>query len=121
MDIHAALQEVASWCADQTAAGNDPAIEVECHATVWITIGECSPPWRVRRERGSSAGASAPVAQLRYDAETRDWTLHHGERRHGWCSEEDAAHAPQLDVLLDEIDADRAGRFQGLPRGYTWT
>jgi hypothetical protein len=78
MDVHVALEEVARWCAQQTAAGDPDAIEVDCHATVWITIGEAAPPWHVRWERRCSAGASFPVAQLRYDLERRDWTLHHG-------------------------------------------
>src|SRR2546421_3887917 len=67
MDVHAALEEVAHWCALRTAAGEPDRIEVECRATVWITIGESAPPWRVRWERRCSAGASSPVAQLRYD------------------------------------------------------
>src|SRR5215218_9105861 len=103
MDVHVALQEVTRWCTDQTAAQDSAAIEVECHATLWITIAECSPPWRVRLERGSSAGASSPIAQLRYHPESRDWTLHHGERPDGWCNDEDAVRAHELGVLLDEI------------------
>jgi hypothetical protein len=120
MDIHSAIEEVARWCAQQTAAGDVDAVEVECHATVWITIGECAPPWRVRLERGSSAGASAPVAQLRYDVERREWTLHHGERLRGWCDDDDAVRADRIRTLLPAIEADRDGRFQGLPRGYRW-
>src|SRR4051812_47512317 len=111
MNIHAAVHEVARWCADQPAAGDAAEIEVECHATIWITIGECSPPWRVRLERGSSAGASSPVAQLRYDLERSQWTLHHPERPDGWSREEDAVHASELGVLLEEVASDRAGRF----------
>jgi hypothetical protein len=59
MDVHAALEEVTRWCAQQTAAGDPDAIEVDCHATVWITIGEGAPPWHVRWERRCSAGASS--------------------------------------------------------------
>src|SRR3954447_24035920 len=114
--IHAVLEEVEHWCAQQTAAGDPERIEVDCHATVWITIGEAAPPWRVRRERRCSAGASWPVAQLRYDLERREWALHHGtDDPRGWCDDEDAVHAGGLDSLLDEIASDRAGRFQGLP------
>jgi hypothetical protein len=115
MDVHAALAEVAHWCAQQTAAGDPDRIEVECHATVWITIGESAPPWRVRLERRCSAGASVPVAQLRYDAENREWTLHHGAQPpDAWCTDDDAVSGAQLGPLLDEIAADRAGRFRGL-------
>lgn len=32
MDIRAVLEEVARWCAQQTAAGDPVAIEVDCHA-----------------------------------------------------------------------------------------
>jgi hypothetical protein len=121
MDVHAALEEVARWCAQQTAAGDPNAIEIDCHATVWITIGESAPPWRVRWERRCSAGAGAPVAQLRYDLETRDWALHHGGRPgESWCRDEEAVYACEVDPLLDEIAGDRAGRFRGLPPGFRW-
>ena len=121
MDIHAALEEVACWCAQQTEAGDPDRLEVDCHATVWITIGESAPPWRVRWERRSSAGAGAPVAQLRYDLERGDWALHHGKQPpRGWCSDEDAFRSDELGPLLDEIAGDRAGRLQGLPVGYEW-
>jgi hypothetical protein len=115
MDVHAALDEVAGWCAKATAAGDPQAIEVECHATVWITIGECAPPWRVRHERGSSAGASSPIAQLRYDVENCGWTLHYGERPKGWCDEDDAFRARDILTLLEEVNSNRSGLFPRLP------
>lgn len=123
MDIHTALEKVAQWCAQQTAAGDPDRIELDCHATVWITIGEAAPPWWVRWERRSTAGASAPVAQLRYDPESREWALHHGERARGkgWCDHDDAIHGRRLGPLLNKIADDRAGRFEGLPPGYEWT
>src|SRR4051794_16671432 len=65
MDVHAALEEVRRWCIQQVEAGDPDRLEVDCHATVWITIGESAPPWRVRWERRCSSGASAPIAQLR--------------------------------------------------------
>ena len=121
MDVHAALEEVAHWCALRTAAGEPDRIEVECHATVWITIGESAPPWRVRWELRSSAGASSPVAQLRYDLESREWTLHHGGQcPGGWCDDDDAMRGGTLGPLLDEIAGDHAGRFEGLPPNFQW-
>jgi hypothetical protein len=114
MNVDEAVDEVARWCARETAAGN-PDVEVVCHGMVFITIGEASPPWHVRWERRSSGGASAPVAQLRFDAERGDWALHHGAAPAGWCSHEDAIHARELGPLLDVIAADRTGRFEGLP------
>jgi hypothetical protein len=121
MDVHATLEEVRRWCARQTAEGEPNRIEVDCHATVWITIGESAPPWSVRWQRRCSSGASAPVAQLRYDPEGGEWALHHGERSaEGWCSDDDAVHARQVAALLDQIAADHDGRYQGLPPGYRW-
>src|SRR3954453_777827 len=121
MDMHAAFEEVARWCAKQTAAGDPDRIELDCHAAVCITIGESAPPWRVRWERRCSSGASAPLAQLRYDPDRREWALHHLEQSpRGWCSEDDAVHARQLAPLLDEIASDRDRRYQGLPAGYRW-
>ena len=115
MDVQGALAEVERWCAQQTAAGDPDAIEIDCHATVCITIGENAPPWHVRVQRRCSAGASSPIAQLRYDVEAREWALHHGARRDGWCGDDDAVRAADIGALLDEIERDRAGRFHGLP------
>jgi hypothetical protein len=115
MDIQAALAEVERWCAEQTAAGDPDAVDVDCHATVCITIGESAPPWRVRFQRRSSAGVSSPIAQLRYDFDAREWTLHHGALGDGWCADDEAVRAAEIGALLDEIVRDRAGRFQGLP------
>src|SRR5882724_9767678 len=121
MDVHATLEEIAGWCAKQTAAGDPERIELDGHATLVITIGESAPPWRVRWERRCSSGASAPVAQLRYDFDGREWALHHGEQPpKGWCSDEDAVHARQVGPLLDEIASNRDGRFNGLPPGLRW-
>ena len=119
MDIHAVLEEVTRWCARQTAAGEPDQVEVECFATVWITIDKAAPPWRVRLERRCSTGACAPVAQLRYDSETREWALHHGGRpSEGWCSDDDALRAGAVGPLLDEIAGDLTGRFEGLPANF---
>src|SRR3954454_11066242 len=121
MDVHAALEEVRHWCAQQTAAGDPDRLEVECHATVWITIGESAPPWRVRRNARCSAGASAPVAQLRYNVERREWTLHQGGcEEQAWCSEEDASRGDEVGPLLDEISENHFGHFRGLPEGFRW-
>jgi hypothetical protein len=121
MNIHAALEEVTRWCAKQTAAGDPEQIEVDCHATVCITIGENAPPWHVRLERRCSSGAGSPVAQLRYDLEKERWALHHGDPPPaGWCSEEDAVHAGAIGQLLEMIEADRCGLYEGLPPGFRW-
>jgi hypothetical protein len=117
MDIHAALEKVVQWCAEQTAAGDPDTIEIDCHAAICITIGESAPPWAVRMKRRSSAGASAPVAQLHYDFETREWLLHHGTHA-GWCEEHEAVSDSELGPLLAEIGSDREGRYRGLGRGF---
>jgi hypothetical protein len=114
MDIQAVLEEVRLWCAQRTAARDPDRIEVDFHAVVCITIGESAPPWRVRWERRDSSGASSPVAQLQYDFETREWTLHHGTK-HGWSTYEEAAHASEVGPLLEEVAGDRVDRYAGLP------
>jgi hypothetical protein len=121
MDLEAAIEKVAQWCAEQTAAGDPDAVEVECHAILCITIGECAPPWRVRYERRSSAGVSSPLAQLRYETVRDEWTLHHGRTPDGWCSHDDAVHAREVESLLTEVERDADGRFRRLPaRIWPW-
>ena len=121
MNVRDALEEVRRWCAQQTEHGDSDRIEVDCHVAVCITIGESAPPWRVRRERRCSSGATAPVAQLRYDPDRCEWALHHLEQPpRGWCSDDDAVHARRLAPLLEEIASERDGRYQGLPPGYRW-
>jgi hypothetical protein len=118
VDVHAALEEVSRWAAQQTLARNPERIEVDCHGVVTITIGESSPPWHVRLQRRSSAGASSPVAQLRYDPERRSWALHYGQGGAGWCTDEDAIHAGHIADLLAFVENDRSGRFEGLPPSF---
>jgi hypothetical protein len=114
MDIHAAFEEVARWCARQTAARDPDAVEVDAFATVWITIGECAPPWRVRYANRCTSGGATPIAQLRFDLDRREWTLHHGGGPgKGWCDEDDAERASEVGPLLAAIASDRDGRFQG--------
>jgi hypothetical protein len=116
-----AFEQVTRWCAEQTPAGDPDRIEVDCHAMVLITIGESAPPWRVRWECRCSAGATWPIAQLRCDFESREWTLHHGgQPPEGWCSYDDAVRAGEVAPLLDEVTRDRDGRFRGLPPGFQW-
>jgi hypothetical protein len=113
MDLHEALEVTARWCEEQNAAGDPDAVEVECHATVWITLGECAPPWRVRYARGSSAGASAPIAQLRYDAESRTWALHdRGEPGEAWCDYDDAVRSHDIRRLITVLDAGIETRYR---------
>lgn len=103
MDIRTVLHQVTRWCEEQTAVGDPDEIEVECHATVWITIGESSPPWDVRWQRRTSAGANSPIAQLRYDPDRREWALHHGgEPPQGWCDADDAIVDRHVEPLLEE-------------------
>ena len=121
MDIYAALEEVRRWCAEQTAARDPEHVEVECHAHICITIGDCAPPWEARWERRCSSGASSPMAQLRYDLEEERWALHHRDPPSGgWCSHEDAVTAPEIGSLLTVIEADSSGRYEGLPHGFRW-
>src|SRR5436190_23892520 len=116
MDLYRALHEVTRWCTEETAKGDPQRLEVDCHACVSITMGESSPPWEVRWQRRSTAGASSPVAQLRYDLDTHEWALHHGgPPGQGWCDDEEAVRNRELAPLLDEIANDRDGRFQGIP------
>ena len=53
------------------------------------------------------------VAQFRYDAETKLWTLYCADRNSRWHKYWDFDPSPDLMALLAEVDADPTGIFWG--------
>jgi hypothetical protein len=75
-----------------------------------ITIVERRPPWRA--DFGPE-WSSSPVAQLRYDANARLWSLHYPDSNGRWWLYDDADPAGDVGPLLAAIDEDRSGIFWG--------
>ncbi|MGH2555838.1 MAG: DUF3024 domain-containing protein [Actinomycetota bacterium] len=75
-----------------------------------ITIVERRPPWRA--EFGPD-WTSLKIAQLRYDAAAKAWTLWWADRNERWDRYWDMDPTPDIDELLREIDEDPTGIFWG--------
>jgi hypothetical protein len=74
-----------------------------------ITIVERRPPWN---EHVGPEWTSMKIAQLRYDAATRDWTLYAADRNSRWFYY-GADPAPDVGPLLAEIAEDPTCIFWG--------
>jgi hypothetical protein len=73
-----------------------------------VTIFGCRPPWHPNLTEWSEV----PVAQLRYSAGTRHWSLHWADRNGRWHRYDDLDPGP-VDKLLNEIEADPTCIFWG--------
>ena len=56
---------------------------------------------------------SMPVAQIRYDNETGEWTLYCADRNSRWNDYIDLLPTKNIDKILNEIDKDPTGIFLG--------
>lgn len=74
-----------------------------------VTIFDCRPPWHPDVTEWSRA----PVAQLRYKAATKAWTLYRADRNSRWHPYEDLDADQHVQALIDEIDEDPTGIFWG--------
>jgi hypothetical protein len=75
-----------------------------------ITIVECRPPWL---EEFGPAWTRQEIARLRYTASTSTWTLYWPDRNSQFHRYERLKPTPNLQRLLDEIDADPTCIFWG--------
>jgi hypothetical protein len=104
-----AVARVRRFCAQRIPpeAREEVRLEVEARGQT-VTIVEVRPPWQ-----GAGPWTRMKIAQLRYDAATRMWTLYASDRNGRWHRFSAAPPAEQLDGLLEEIDADSTGIFWG--------
>jgi len=74
-----------------------------------VTIVECRPPWR--KDVGPEWSRQR-VAQMRYDADAKLWTLYWADR-HGRWHVFDLIEPARAGAILDEIELDRTNIFWG--------
>jgi len=75
-----------------------------------LTLVERRVPWR---DEYGPEWATHPVAQLRWSPEWKTWRLYWRDRNTRWHVYQDCDSTPDLQRLLDEIDADPTGIFWG--------
>lgn len=75
-----------------------------------ITILECRPPWRP--DMGDE-WSRFPIARLRYTKARDEWSLYWRDRNLKFHPYDLAEPSPDLQDLLDEIDADPTAIFWG--------
>ncbi len=104
-----AVARVRRFCAQRIPleARDEVRLEVEARGQT-VTILEVRPPWQ-----GAGPWTRMKIAQLRYDAGNRMWTLYASDRNGRWHRYTAAPPAEQLDGLLEEIAADTTGSFWG--------
>lgn len=74
-----------------------------------ITIFENRAPWRPDMKEWTSM----PIAQIRYNEKTGEWTLYCADRNNRWHKYEGLLPTKNIDQILAEIDRDPTGIFWG--------
>ncbi|MBI4844501.1 MAG: DUF3024 domain-containing protein [Nitrospirae bacterium] len=74
-----------------------------------VTIFENRAPWRPDMKEWTSM----PVAQIRYDNKTGEWTLYCADRNDKWHKYLGIEATKNIGALLNEIDKDPTGIFWG--------
>jgi len=74
-----------------------------------VTIYEERAPWKEDMKEWTSL----PIAQIRYNEKTGDWSLYIADRNSNWHEYYGLEPTPDLDVILNEIDNDPTGIFWG--------
>lgn len=68
---------------------------------------------RAPRHEDIKEWTSMPIAQIRYNEKTEEWTLYCADRNDKWHECYDSEPTKNLDKILDEIDKDPTGIFWG--------
>ncbi len=75
-----------------------------------ITIFECRPPWRAGI---GPEWTKMKIAQFRFDAESRTWSLYWANRNERWLEYPDAKPSADIGDLIAALDDDVSGAFFG--------
>lgn len=103
------LARIRAYCAQRVPAAYLSEVRVE--ATVRgrsVTLFECRPPW----DGSPSDWSRVPVAQLRFDRDAGQWTLHWSDRNSRWHLYDDIVPGTVTE-LLAEIERDPVSIFWG--------
>lgn len=104
------LARVAKYCDARVPAHARDEVRIEYKVRgKSVTIFDCRPPWH------GSVGpewSRLPVAQLRFDPVTNEWTLFCADRNSRWHLR-DFIEPGSISELLAEIEADPTGIFWG--------
>ena len=106
-----AIRQVAAYCESRVPLDQRSEVRLE-HSIrgTRITIVERRPPW------SSLVGpewTSMNIAQLRYDEQTRTWSLYAADRNSRWFLYDNVGPAPDVSPLLAEISDDPTCIFWG--------
>lgn len=75
-----------------------------------VTIFERRAPWR---EDYGPEWTKLKVAQMRYDPESKTWSMRWADRNDRWLSYRDFTPSPDIRDCLHQLDHDRTGAFWG--------
>ena len=105
------IARVHSWCRQRVPDGLHDELRIECDVDArQVTIYEARPPWQP--DLGPE-WIRSPVAQLRYTATSRAWTLYWRDRNLRWRQYRDVPAGRPVEELLDEIERDPTSIFWG--------
>jgi hypothetical protein len=105
------VDRVRVWCRQRVPERLHDELRVECELDArHVTIYEVRPPWRP--DLGPDWTRS-PVAQLRYTAKSRAWTLYWQDRHLRWREYRELSAGRPIEELLDEVGCDPTGIFWG--------
>lgn len=90
--------------------GDEVRLEVGFRANS-ATIYEFRPPWAPQFM--GPKWTKRPVAQFRYDADSKLWTLYCCDRNSRWHEHYEISPSKNLDDLIAEVDEDATGIFWG--------
>ena len=109
--LEPALRRIEAFCA--TRVPDELRDEIRLEQTVRgssITLIERRPPWS---ELVGPEWTSMKIAQFRYDAQGRQWTLYAADRNERWHAYDFVEPAGDVGPLLAEVADDPTGIFWG--------
>ncbi len=104
------LARITRWCAEESPERYSDELRVEHHVRGrTVTLCETRAPWD-----GQGEWTHLPIAQVRFRADTSDWSLHWADRNGRWHPYDmGSVQFGSIAELLAEIDDDPTFIFRG--------